>query len=191
MVMPASMQEWTADLARALPDDGKRYEVLDGELFVTPAPRLAHQWALTELFRRIDRFVEQEQVGRTLLSPADIEYSPRRLVQPDLFVVPFLPGHPPGHWREIRDLLLVAEVLSPGTAYADRHRKRRIYMDERVPDYWIMDLDAQLVERWSPGEDRPQICDAEVVWQPRADREPLTIALPAFFAALPEPRRDR
>ena len=191
MVMPASTQEWTADMARALPHDGKRYEVLDGELFVTPAPRLVHQWALLDLFRTIDRFVEREQLGRTLLSPADIEYSPRRLVQPDLFVVPFLPGHPPGDWREIRDLLLVVEVLSPGTAYADRHRKRRIYMDEGVPHYWIVDLDAQLVERWSPGEDRPHICDAEVVWQPHADREPLTITLPAFFAALPGPSIER
>lgn len=191
MVMPASTQEWTADMARALPDDGKRYEVLDGELFVTPAPRLLHQWALLDLFRRIDRFVEREQLGRTLLSPADIEYSPRRLVQPDLFVVPFLPGHPPGDWREIRDLLLVVEVLSPSTAYADRHRKRHLYLDEGVPDFWIVDLDAQLIERWRQGEDRPQICDAEVVWHPRADREPLTIPLPPFFAALPGTGTER
>jgi Uma2 family endonuclease len=110
-----------------------------------------HQWALLDLLRGIDAYVQREQLGRTLLSPADIEYSPRRLVQPDLFVVPFLPGHPPGDWREVRDLLLVVEVQSPSTAYADRNRKRRIYLDEGVPDYWIVDLDAQLIERWQPG----------------------------------------
>jgi Uma2 family endonuclease len=185
MVMPASTQEWTADMARALPDDGKRYEVLDGELFVTPTPSLVHQWALLDLLRGIDAYVQREQLGRTLLSPADIEYSPRRLVQPDLFVVPFLPGHPPGDWREVRDLLLVVEVLSPGTAYADRHRKRHLYLDEGVPDYWIVDLDAQLIERWQQGEDRPHMCEDQIVWQPRADREPLTIALSPLFRALP------
>ncbi len=185
MGMPAPLQEWTAEMARALPDDGNRYEVLDGELFVTPAPRLRHQWALLDLLHQVHAYVEREQLGRTLLSPADIEYSPRRLVQPDLFVVPFAPGKPPRDWREIRDLLLVVEVLSPGTAYADRHSKRRIYPEEGVPEYWIVDLDARLIERRHPGEDRPQICDEQIVWQPRADRDPLTIALPAFFAALP------
>jgi Uma2 family endonuclease len=185
MVMPAPLQEWTAEMVRALPDDGNRYEVLDGALFVTPAPRLVHQWALLDLFRQIDRHVEREQLGRTLLSPADIEYSPRRLVQPDLFVVPFRPGQPPVHWRDIRDLLLVVEVLSPGTAYADRHRKRRIYLEEGVPDYWIVDLDARLVERWRAGNDRPDICEDQIVWRPSPDREPLVITLPPFFAAVP------
>jgi Uma2 family endonuclease len=124
--MPAPLQDWTADMARALPEDGNRYEVLDGVLYVTPAPRLGHQWALGDLLHLIHAYVQRERLGRTLLSPADIEYSPRRLVQPDLFVVPFAPGAPPGEWREVRDLLLVVEVLSTGTAHVDRHRKRRI-----------------------------------------------------------------
>lgn len=185
MGMPAPLQDWTAEMARALPDDGNRYEVLDGELVVTPAPRLRHQWALLDLFRRIDPYVETARLGRAMFSPADMEYSPRRLVQPDLFVVPFAPGQPPTHWREVRDLQLVVEVRSPGTAYADRHRKRHIHLEEGVPDYWIVDLDARLVERWRPGDERPELCAAHLTWQPHPDHAPLVIDLPAFFAAQP------
>jgi Uma2 family endonuclease len=185
MGMPAPLQEWTAEMARALPDDGNRYEVLDGELFVTPAPRLRHQWALLDLLHHVHAYVEREQLGRTLLSPADIEYSPRRLVQPDLFVAPFVPGRPPRDWREIRDLLLVVEVLSPGTAYADRHRKRHIYLEEGVPEYWIMDLDARLMERWRPGEARPEMLADTLTWHPAGAQSALVLDLPSLFGALP------
>lgn len=185
MGMPAPLLEWTAEMARALPDDGNRYEVLDGALHVTPAPRLRHQWALTDLFRRIDAFVERERLGRTMMSPADIEYSPRRLVQPDLFVVPFTPGQPPREWTEVRDLLLVIEVLSPGTAHVDRHRKRRIYLEEGVPTYWIVDLEAQRIECWRLGAVQPTLHAQSIRWQPREDTDALEIDLLAFFAGQP------
>lgn len=185
MGMPAPLQEWTAEQARALPADGNRYEVLDGELFVTPAPRLRHQWALMDLLLLLQPYVQQLGLERVLFAPADIEYSPHRLVQPDLFVVPFVPGAPPTEWRDVRDLQLVVEVLSPGTAYADRHRKRRIYQAEGIPQYWIVDLDARLVECWRPGDERPAICEERLSWQPRPDHAPLVIDLAAFFAAQP------
>ena len=185
MGMPAPLLEWTAEMARALPEDGNRYEVLDGELHVTPAPRLRHQWALGDLLHLIHAYVEREALGRTMLSPADIEYSPRRHVQPDLFVVPFAPGRPPREWHEVRDLLLVIEVLSPGTAQVDRHRKRRIYLEEGVPTYWIVDLDARRVEAWRQGAQHPTIHERTLTWQPVADREPLRLDLLAFFAAQP------
>jgi Uma2 family endonuclease len=186
MGMPAEMLEWTADMARALPADGNRYEVLDGALFVTPAPRKVHQLAVTALIVRLAPYVRANGLGETLPSPADIEFSPRRLVQPDVFVVPKRFRE----WRDITSLLLVIEILSPSTARADRHRKRLIYQSEGVPEYWIVDLDGGVVERWRPGDERPEILAGTLTWQPRADVVPLSIALESFFAEILEDEAD-
>ena len=182
MGMPAQQTEWTADMARALPDDGKRYEVLDGELFVTPAPSLRHQGAVSELWAQISPYVRAHTLGVALVSPADIEFSPRRLVQPDVFVAPTTERGRPRDWRDISSLLLAVEILSPSTARADRQRKRRIYQSEGVPEYWIVDLDARVVEGWRPGDERPEIVDDVLVWRPRSDLQPLSIELEPFFA---------
>src|SRR5487761_2166817 len=72
--MPATTTHWTVEMRNALPDDGQRYEVIDGELFVTPAPRWAHP----------------EAVGHVILSPADVEFARDTVVEPDLFVVPLV-----------------------------------------------------------------------------------------------------
>jgi Uma2 family endonuclease len=87
MGMPEQDTEWTAEMVRALPDDGQRYEVLDGELFVSPAPRPDHQSVLQRLFVILDDYVRKHELGWVFMSPADLEFSPRRYVQPDLFVV--------------------------------------------------------------------------------------------------------
>ena len=81
--------EWTADMARALPDDGNRYEVLDGELFVTPAPSADHQELIAVLHDELLTYVHGHALGHIFVSPADIEFSPKRLLQPDLLVAPW------------------------------------------------------------------------------------------------------
>ena len=171
--------KWTADLARALPDDGNRYEVLDGELFVTPAPSRLHQRALKILYDLVNPYVTAHALGELLWSPADIEFSPKRLLQPDLFLAPFGKS-----WKDISSLLLAVEALSPSTAPADRLVKRPIYQDHGVAEYWIIDLDARMVERWRPHDDRPEILSKELVWEPRTDLPALTIDLLAYFAAV-------
>jgi Uma2 family endonuclease len=184
MGMPAQQTEWTADMARALPDDGKRYEVLDGELFVTPSPRLPHQLVVGSLFVALDAYVRAHSLGLALMSPADIEFSPRRLVQPDVFVAPFTAQGPPRDWRDISSLLVAIEVLSASTARADRQRKRRIYQSEGVPEYWIVDSDARVVERWRPEDERPEIIADVLEWHPRLDVEALSIQLETLFSDL-------
>jgi Uma2 family endonuclease len=192
MVMPASVPtpigrfDWTAEMARALPDDGKRYEVLDGELFVTPAPTADHQEALAVLFRILDRYVREHRVGHLWWSPADIEFSPRRLLQPDLFVAPLIEGKRPRRWGDIHGLELAVETLSPSSARADRQIKSKIYMSEDVGEYWIVDLDGRVFERWRKGEGRPEILSESLGWQPRADVPPLSIDLIGYFAEVLE-----
>lgn len=183
MGMPQTAPVWTAEMVRALPDDGNRYECVDGELFVTPAPRLLHQRAILDLIRILDQYVRTHRVGELLFSPADIEFDPKTLVQPDLFVAPFVEGRRPRNWPEIHDLFLAVEVLSPSTARADRQVKRRKYQRQGVPEYWIVDLDGRVVERWRPGDERPEVLEDRLVWRPAA-ATPLEIDLTAFFAAV-------
>jgi Uma2 family endonuclease len=99
MPMPMLKREWiVADLAD-LPGDGNRYEVLDGELFVTPSPSADHQAAVQLLHRLIADYLDREPIGFVFVAPGDVTFSPRRLVQPDLFVVPLHEGRRPRSLR--------------------------------------------------------------------------------------------
>ena len=184
-VRPPSPVEWTAEMAIALPYDGKRYEVLDGELVVTPAPTWDHQTVVEELFAVLRPYVQSNAIGWLKLSPADIVLAPKRLVQPDLFVVPPTPqGVRPRGWADVKTLRLAVEVLSPSTAHVDRWRKRRIYQEHGIPEYWIVDADARLVERWRPTDERPEVLGETLTWAPRADVPAFTLDLAAFFTAV-------
>lgn len=182
MPAPQTRSGWTAEMVRALPDDGNRYEVADGELLVSPSPRHLHQRAVGILWRTLDAFVRGHSVGEACMSPADIEFSPRRMFQPDVFVAPLVAGRIPREWTDISTLLLVVEVLSPSTARADRHVKRRVFQDEGIPEYWIVDADARLIERWRPGDDRPEHCTGTIEWRTGSHGPSLTIDLDAYFA---------
>jgi Uma2 family endonuclease len=103
------------------------------------------------------------------------------MVQPDVFVTPPVDGRRPRDWSDITDLMLAVEVLSPSTARADRQVKRRLFQRRGVPEYWIVDLDARLIERWRPDDERPELLAETLVWQPSAEAEPLEIDLPRFF----------
>jgi Uma2 family endonuclease len=180
MGMPAHETYWTLEMVRALPDDGKRYEVLDGTLLVSPAPSYRHQIAVGMLYEILAPYTRKHGVGRTLMSPADIELSPVRMVQPDLFVVPA--EIEATAWNDITHLLLTAEVISPSTARWDRFDKRKGYQEKQVPQYWLVDLDARAFERWRPDDHRPELLNEELVWHPVATMPPLTIDLVKYFA---------
>src|SRR5207253_1459223 len=91
MRMPQAARDWTVQRLLTLPEDGNRYEVVDGELLVTPSPTFHHQDAILALARRLDPYVRAGGTEYLSLSPADIELDERTLVQPDLFVFE-LPG---------------------------------------------------------------------------------------------------
>src|SRR5215210_2198842 len=91
MGMPQAARDWTVQRVLSLPEDGNRYEVVDGELLVTPSPTFHHQDAIFALARRLDSFVRSSGGGYVSISPADIELDERTLVQPDIFVFE-LPG---------------------------------------------------------------------------------------------------
>ena len=182
MSMPAQHTEWTVDMVRALPDDGNRYEVIDGELFVTPAPSVTHQRAVLELALLLAPYVRAHRIGEAIISPADvIVYGPRKFVQPDLFVLPLMNGLPVRAWTEVGRLLLTVEVLSPSTEHTDRGRKQALYKEKAVPEYWVIDPDERTVERHRPNESPVEILTGLLEWQPDPDAPPLVIDLPTYF----------
>jgi Uma2 family endonuclease len=182
MSMPTLKRQWTFEDLEDLPDDGNRYEIIDGELFVTPAPTWRHQEAVSELHFVLKTYLERQRVAHAYEAPADVVFSPRRAVQPDVFVVPLVNGRRPEHFDEVRTLLVAAEVLSPGTARADRVVKRNLFRDEQVAEYWIVDLDSRTVERSTPGEARVEVLAEKLVWSPDGASESLEVNLPDFFA---------
>lgn len=178
-------KRWTADEVRALQDESRawpRYELIDGELLVTPAPTWTHQAAVGELYLAVALYLRGQPVGRAETSPADIELEPGIVLQPDVFVVPARDVRPHGSWRDVRGLLLAIEILSPSTARADRVRKRRLFQRVGVAEYWIVDVDSRVVERWRPGDERGEQLDERLVWHPAGAAEPFTLDLPGFFA---------
>jgi Uma2 family endonuclease len=185
MVMPALPTHWTVELRNALPDDGKRYEVIDGELFVTPAPSWTHQAALLALVQRVDPYVRAHALGHLLFAPADVELADDSVVEPDLFVVPSVAGRRPKDWVDVGRMLLVVEILSPSTARLDHVRKRVLYQRHYFPEYWVVDVDSRLFSRWRPGDERPEILTDRIEWQPEgaggAPREPLVIEFEEYF----------
>ena len=174
---------FTAEQARALPDDGNRYEVVYGELLVTPAPRPWHQEVVGRLSDGLRAYLRQEPVGHLFQSPADISWGPDTLVQPDLFVVPLQQARTMD-WARMTDLLLVTEVLSPSTARADRFIKRIRYRHAGVSLYWVADADARIVEVWTPSDDFPAVERETLRWHPAGASAPFTVSLDELFRPL-------
>ena len=184
MGMPAAAHPWTAEEVRALPDDGNRYELISGELVVTPSPRGVHQVAVFELSWRIRSWLESSDAGHVLGSPADLSLGEDEVLQPDLFVYRTASGKPLRDWSDVTTLALVIEVLSPSTARHDRQLKRRRYQRARIPEYWIVDLDSRLIERWQPDDERPEILQEQLIWQPEPGVEAFDLDVKALFVEL-------
>jgi Uma2 family endonuclease len=183
MVMPATQHYHTAEMVRALPEDGNRYETVHGELLVTPTPRAAHQQVVVRLAVTLENYLRSHRVGALFPSPADISWSEDTLVQPDLFVAGLEEARTLD-WARIKTLLLAVEVLSPSSARADRFSKRRLYQDQRIPLYWIVDPDRQTVEVWTPDAVFPAVEQERITWHPNGAPEPCEIVLQELFEPL-------
>jgi len=170
--MPASHHFTAADLA-TMPDDGQRYEVVRGELLVTPAPGGRHQPIVTRLLLTLGRYLDAHGLTNQLLtSPADITLSYDTLVEPDLLVADTSAFLRSGKWLDVTTLFLVVEIISPSTGRADRTLKRPEYQKHGIPQYWIVDGDQRQVEIWTPGAQAPVIERERLVWRhPALDAE--------------------
>ncbi len=180
MGMAQAARRYTVEEVLAFPSDGNRYELVHGELLVTPAPRTQHQLVAGELYYRLRNYLSHHPSGsQVLFSPADISWADDVLVQPDLFVVPA--EEITEEWSSIQTLLLALEVVSPSSARYDRIVKRQLYQEHGVSTYWIVDPDAQVVEVWRPEDERPEIVTDVLRWRVGAEAEELAIELAEIF----------
>ncbi len=174
---------YSADMVRSLPDDGNRYETVHGELLVTPAPRALHQHIVKRLLVKLESYLERESVGEVFHAPTDISWTDDTLVQPDLFVVDPREARTLD-WTHMKTLLLVIEVLSPSTSRGDRFTKRRLYQEQHVPLYWIVDADQCQVEVWRPDLEFPETENERVLWVPEDAALPFELELDQLFKPL-------
>lgn len=129
-----------------LPDDGKRYEIIEGELFMAPAPSMKHQYDLFELGVRIREFVKKKKLGIVFLAPCDVILLNTNIVQPDIVFVS----------KENREIItekniqgapdLAVEITSSSTAERDLVLKKKLYAKFGVKEYWIAFVKEQKVE---------------------------------------------
>jgi Uma2 family endonuclease len=183
MVMPDTARHYTVDEVLAFPEDGNRYELVDGELLVTPAPGTVHQMVVSRLFAELSSYLKGQSELTVLPAPADITWGGERLVQPDLFVIPARDLS--RSWKTVQTLLLAIEVLSPSSARADRIVKRRLYQRQGVETYWIVDPDAALVEVWHPSDERPEIVTEVLRWHGESRADAFEMNLSSLFGDLP------
>ncbi len=179
MASATESRYWLPDDLDALPDDGNRYECIDGVLLVTPSPDGPHQSVVIPLAYLLHGYLRGSGVGRVVAAPADVAFENRHLVVPDLFVVGSMARLPQRSAME--SLLLVIEILTPSTARRDRIVKRALYQRAGIAEYWLVDTDARTIERWRPGDERPEILSETLRWNPPGMQAPLDIDLPALF----------
>ena len=139
------------------PDDGRRYELVRGDLLVTPSPSRTHQRISKRLLRILEDYFESRSIGEVFCAPTDVILTPRDVFVPDLVIVAD-PNDTAERGIE-RPPLLVVEILSPSTRHADRRLKATRYAELGVEHYWIVDPEAKRIEclRSETGAFRPVV----------------------------------
>jgi len=173
---------WTyADYAR-FPDDGNRYEVIDGEVLVTPSPSPMHQHVLTNLLIAVRAFTERLHLG-VVLPDVDLLFSSGQFLRPDLVFVPESARQGITNRGVEEAPGLVVEILSPTSSSIDRVKKPRRYGDFGVPQYWVVDPEERVVWVWqfAEGATEPERLEDRVTWHPHGAGESLVIELEDLF----------
>lgn len=181
MRMATRAKQWTLAEVHRLPDDGNKYELVRGELFVTPPPGDTHETIGARLVRILDPFVEREGLGFVYRPRSVVRYDGSE-VEPDLTV---RQAHPAptkmdSDWDNAPTPILIVEVHSGSTRRRDRVQKRSLYMDAGIAEYWMVDPERQLVTVVRAGHEDLVVRD-EMTWHPAGASAPLTFAVSRAF----------
>ena len=164
--MPAHTKvRYTYEDYLATPEDSsQRYEIVDGELFVTAAPRFRHQQVVTNLAGVLRAIAIEHALGEVLVGPVMVRLADDTVTEPDVIFVRAdrmditnergVHGAPD----------VVIEVLSPSNRHFDRTLKRKRYLASGVAELWIVDADGRTVEVWRPGMVSPELVKDTLVW---------------------------
>jgi len=152
MIEPmATVTKLTYDDLAAMPEDRNRYEIIDGELYVTPAPNLKHQIVIKKLVGVLDRFVCEHDLGFVIMAPTDVVLSPQNVVEPDVLFVSKsrLQRLTSKNIQGAPDLAV--EVLSESSRKTDEITKRHLYERYGVTEYWVVDPEIDVVKVYRGG----------------------------------------
>lgn len=179
MAMPIQIPRYTVDQVRSFPEDGLRYELLDGFLLLSPAPANLHQTVTLNLAAALHQTLVPSRRAR-VVSCGELEIGNHTLLDPDILVYPVTYG-PRTPWKLIREWWLAVEVLSPSTRVYDRDFKQRAYLNFGVEEVWLLDPNTATVDVWNE-EGHERIGGGLLVWSPKALRpEHVEIELDQVF----------
>ena len=179
MRMAVKTRAWMRDDLEHLPDDGNRYEVLDGALFVTPQAKFDHQVIANGISVALTLYCRQFGLG-AVVGPGAVVFGNNEL-QPDVQVVPGPPPQAGVEWKDLPVPLLVVEVLSDSTARRDVGKKREAYLLLNIPTYWVVDASARHVLVWTSERDEPVTMTDVLRWQPSDSHPPLEIPVESIL----------
>jgi Uma2 family endonuclease len=180
MATQPALRSWTYAEYASLPDDGNRYEVIAGELHVSPSPNYKHQLAGVRIIGTFENFTREHGIGQ-IYGPVDVLLSGTDYLIPDLvFLKHERRGIRSGRGFEGPPDLAI-EIISPSSSFRDRGLKRERYALFGVPLYWVVDLSLQQIEVYRLAEDPngpAEIVTDTLVWRPVPGGPALTLSVP-------------
>ena len=181
MAMSMPTKAWTLEELHRLPDDGNKYELIRGELFVTPPPSVDHQEVLARLNSILAVYVQKHGRGRVHFARAVIRFDGSE-AEPDLMVRPLAPDVHGNAWEKLPPPLLVIETLSPTTRRRDLVSKREYYLDAGAGEYWVLDAERREIRVIRRGV-ADVVARESLVW-PGSAAEPLVVDVAELFSGL-------
>lgn len=173
----ASVRVWTVEDLERMPDDGNKYEVVRGELFVTPAPSYWHQLIVTRLARILDLYAMEQQLGMVFQARSIVRRRGGE-TEPDLFISEISARR---DWNGAPTPSLVVEVESRSTRRRDEKQKRAYYIEDAgIPEYWIVDRESRSIRVARPGVEDMWVTD-RLVWRPAGASRPLEFEVGPLF----------
>lgn len=182
MAMPIVVPRYTLNDLDSFPDDGSRYELLDGVLLVTPAPALQHELVVARIVQALAGYLPAELA--VVFTRGSVEVEPNVHLEPDALVVPVeqvrrgVESHP--RWTGISEWWLAVEVSGEGSGVYDRDHKRPAYLALGIREVWRVDLQERCIFVSRPAAPEQRQTE-QLIWQPPECRDPLVLSVPALF----------
>jgi Uma2 family endonuclease len=188
MGMALPVPQFTIEMLDDFPDDGNRYELLEGMLLVTPAPSLTHQIVVTRLATILSHAVGVREKAHVVAVGA-LQRGDKTQLQPDILVFPA--AFPPAkHWRTVQGWWLAVEVMSPSSRVYDRLVKRDAYLALGVEEYWVVDIRDRSIEVWKRGSAGSERAVKSLSWRPSALGAGIVVNLDEVFGDVAEDREN-
>lgn len=184
MVMAATLPLFTVADLESFPDDGNRYELLNGVLLVTPQAGLPHQSVAMRLAAALTAFLKDEPTVQ-VWAPGAIQVQPNTHLEPDI-LVGRMPDTP--DWEAVREHWLAVEISGVASRIYDRRYKRDAYLNLGVKEVWLVDLESRGILVSRPGGPIDEPHEGSVTWRAPDGRE-LTVEIASLFRGLPDAAR--